>query len=66
MPMPHILEILLGCLATAATFIFNKAAKNLELLTVSVESLNTKIAVIVERVDSHEKRIDRIEEDFRK
>lgn len=28
----------------------------------SISELNTKIAVIVERVDSHEKRISRIEE----
>lgn len=29
----------------------------------SIEELNTKMAVILERVDSHEKRIDKLEND---
>jgi phage shock protein A len=28
----------------------------------SIQALNTKIAVIIERVDSHEKRLNRLEE----
>lgn len=34
----------------------------LDQLQASVESLNVKIAVIIERSDNHEKRIERLEE----
>ncbi len=43
-------------------YIFNKAVGALSDLEKSVEQLNIRIAVIVEKTDNHEKRIEKLEE----
>lgn len=45
-----------------ASTIFLRMAKDLDRLVSSVEALNTKIAVVIERLDQHEHRINKLEE----
>lgn len=49
---------LIGCMAL---ILFNDIKKTIERMSASLEALNQKMAVICERVDTHEKRIDRLE-----
>ena len=42
-------------------YLFNKMTQDLSKLTASVEQLNIKIAVICERIESHDSRIKNIE-----
>lgn len=39
-------------------------ARSIERMRESVESLNVNVAVIVERVESHDKRISKLEEEL--
>ena len=56
-----VLQVGLALIGAMSLRLFSNIEKSLDRLTVSVESLNSNMAVIVERVDSHEKRIDRLE-----
>lgn len=55
------IQVGLALMGAMAIRLFSNVEKSLDRLTVSVEALNANMAVIVERVDSHEKRIDRLE-----
>ena len=66
--MAHNLEVmliiitaLLGCLGGVLTMISGYVASKLGKLTESIESLNVKIAVVIEKIDSHDHRIKTIE-----
>lgn len=62
MDLNQLLQVLLGMIGTMTLIIGNKIAKDIHKLTESVDTLNIKLATIVERVDHHEKRITKIEE----
>lgn len=56
-----IVQIILGAFGSALLIIFNRISHDIGRLTTSVESLNSKMATVVTKVDSHEKRLDRLE-----
>ena len=51
-------QALFGFMALA---IAGWVARSIDKMRASVEELNVKMAVIIERVESHEKRLDRLE-----
>lgn len=55
------LELSITGLGALALSRFSSLENSFERLTSSVESLNEKMAMICEKVNSHEKRIDRLE-----
>ena len=57
-----IFEVIMATLGFILVYLFNKMTQDLSKLTTSVEQLNIKIAVICERVESHDSRIKNIEE----
>ena len=57
-----ILQILLTSVGFLLVFNIQTASAHLEELKESVKDLNVKIAVVIERVDSHERRISNLEE----
>lgn len=66
--MPYNLEVmlivitaLLGCIGGVLSLISGYVASKLGKLTDSVESLNVKIAIVIEKLDSHDHRIKVIE-----
>lgn len=62
MNVDQLLQLALSIVGTMTLAIGNKIAKDIHKLTESVDTLNIKLATIVERVDHHEKRITKIEE----
>lgn len=56
------LELALGIIGSMTLIIGNRISKDIHKLTESVDTLNCRMATIIERVDSHEKRINKIEE----
>ena len=56
------LQLALGIIGAMAVFIGSRISNDLNKMTTSVERLNERMATIIERVDSHEKRITKIEE----
>lgn len=61
MSTDQIIQIGLGVLGFLLVGLLSRIDRSLDRLTDSVEVLNKNVAVIVERVDSHEKRIDKLE-----
>jgi len=61
MSFDAMIQLGLAIMGFLSLTIFNDIRKSIDKLMTSVESLNEKMAVICERVDSHEKRISRIE-----
>lgn len=62
MTTQEILQVALGTIGSMALYIGSRISQDLHKLTQSVERLNERMATIIERVDSHEKRISKIEE----
>ena len=62
MNVDQLLQLALSIVGTMTLLIGNKIAKDIHKLTESVDTLNIKLATIVERVDHHEKRITKIED----
>lgn len=56
-----IASLAIPILGFLAIKVLNRIEQSLEKLTASIEGLTVKIAVICERVDNHEKRIESIE-----
>jgi len=56
-----VLTALIGCIGGVLSLISGYVAAKLGKLTDSVESLNVKIAVVIEKLDSHDHRIKVIE-----
>lgn len=56
-----LVQCLLASVGFLLSYIFFKASKDLNRITESLESLNVKIAVICEKVESHDERIKRLE-----
>lgn len=54
-------EAILATIGFVLVYLFNKMTQDLSKLTTSVEQLNIKIAVICERIESHDSRIKNIE-----
>jgi len=54
-------EAILATIGFVLVYLFNKMTQDLSKLTASVEQLNIKIAVICERIESHDSRIKNIE-----
>ena len=54
--------ILLSTLGVIFTWILNQVSLQLGKLTDSVESLNTKMAVVIEQIQGHDSRITRLEQ----
>lgn len=61
MSIDQMIEMALCVIGCLALLLFNDMKRTIEKMSDSIESLNQKMAVICERVDSHEKRIDRLE-----
>lgn len=61
MSTDQIIQIVIGVLGFFLVGLLSRIDRSLDRLTDSVEVLNKNVAVIVERVDSHEKRIDKLE-----
>lgn len=59
---PHLAAIVTWAFYAMISFIGGRGVMLLARLEQSVESLNEKIAVIISRVDTHEKRLDRHED----
>lgn len=57
-----VVQISAGAFGALLLLIFDRISKDISRLTTSVESLNTKMSTVVTKVDSHEKRLDRLEE----
>lgn len=57
-----ILDLCIVCLGFFLVRLFNQVSLDLRRLVDSVENLNVKMAVIVEKTDHHERRISRLEE----
>jgi uncharacterized protein YoxC len=62
MTIDQILQICISIIGFMIVFGINKISKDLHDIASSVDQLNYKMATIVERVDTHEKRINKIEE----
>jgi hypothetical protein len=60
--VPYLVEVVVGLFGFLMLQILNRAQKDMHKLTESVDALNIKIAAILARIESHEKRIDRLEE----
>ncbi len=60
--MQMLFEAVLAATGFVLVYLFNKMGQDLSKMTNSVEQLNIKIAVICERVESHDSRIKNIEE----
>lgn len=51
-----------GLIGAFIAFTFNKVSNNFERLEKTVGELNIKLAVVCERVETHESRLERLEE----
>lgn len=58
----NIEPIIQGHIPTVLTAVIIYAAKLARDISRSLQELNTRIAVIIEKVDSHEKRLTRLED----
>jgi chaperonin cofactor prefoldin len=61
MKLEYVLSTVLTCTGTLGLILFNQIVTQLRKMTESVESLNVKIAVVCDRVESHDKRIEKLE-----
>jgi len=57
----HFTEIIMSVLGTIFTAFLANASRELSLMRKSVEQLNIRMAVIVERVEHHEMRLLKLE-----
>jgi hypothetical protein len=62
MPMDRVFDALMTGIGTLALLALKDAVTQIRGMKESVIELNEKIAVIVSRVDSHERRITRLED----
>ena len=60
-PAEWIIQAVGTLFAGLVSIIFHRMSKDVSRMTESVEQLNMKIAVVLERVDHHERRITRLE-----
>jgi len=60
-----IMKLTLGIIGVLLIRMIDKMEKSIGRLTASAEQLNVKLAIVCERVDTHDKRITRLEkQDF--
>ena len=57
-----ILAALIGVIGGFGVALYGSLSEYFKRLVKSIESLNVNVAVIVEKVNSHERRIERLEE----
>lgn len=62
MSIDQILNLILTALGSIALFILSDVVSQLRKMSESVSLLNERIAVVVEKLDSHEKRILKLED----
>lgn len=54
--------LFISVIGSLALMIFSRVSKDLDKLISSVDELNVKIAVVVEKVNGHEDRLNKLEE----
>lgn len=62
MTIELVVQLALACVGTLLLGIGSRISSSLVELTESVKSLNIKMAVIVEKVETHEQRLSRLED----
>lgn len=62
MPLSQVLEIIITAFGAVLLYLLDQTRSHLSRMTESMESLNVKLAVICEKVDTHERRISSLEE----
>lgn len=57
----YVLSVVMTITGSIGLFMINELVKTLRKMAASIDDLNVKIAVVCDRVDNHDRRIERLE-----